>query len=92
MLMRDEPVASVVQEALEAYASGRFETQAEVMRFLQDNPLFPKDNRGIVRHQRVTVLLNQPVYAGYIEAPNWDVSLRQGQHEPLISFETYQKI
>ncbi len=92
MLKRDEPVASIVQEALEGYASGRFETQAEVMRFLQEHPLFPKDSRGIVRHQRVCGLLNQPVYAGYIQAPEWDISLRAGQHEPLVSFQTWQRI
>ncbi|MBP7338938.1 MAG: recombinase zinc beta ribbon domain-containing protein [Niveispirillum sp.] len=92
MLKRDEPAASVVQEALEGYASGRFETQADVMRFLQEHPLFPKDSRGRIRHQRIHVLLNQPVYAGYVEAPEWDVSLRVGQHEPLISFQTYQRI
>ena len=92
MLKRTEPVASIVQEALEGYASGRFETQADVMRFLQDNPLFPKDNSGRVRHQRVGVLLNQCVYAGYVEAPDWDIALRPGQHEPLISFQTYQRI
>jgi site-specific DNA recombinase len=92
MLTRDEPAASVVQEALKGYASGRFETQADVMRFLQDNPLFPKDSTGSVRHQRVAVLLNQYAYAGYIEAPKWGVSLRPAQHEPLISFQTYQRI
>jgi hypothetical protein len=32
------------------------------------------------------------VYAGYVEAPKWGISLRNGQHEPLISFETYKKI
>jgi len=92
MLKRDEPVASIVQEALEGYASGRFASQADVMRFLQDHPVFPKDARGIVRHQRVAVLLSQCAYAGYVEAPNWGVSLRAGQHEGLISFQTYQRI
>ncbi len=92
MLTRDEPIASVVQEALEGYANGRFETQADVMRFLQDNPLFPKDSRGIVRHQRVSVLLNQCCYAGYVEAPRWGITMRPGEHEPLISFETFQRI
>ncbi|XHB98212.1 recombinase zinc beta ribbon domain-containing protein [Nitratireductor sp. ac15] len=92
MLKRDEPVASVIQEALEGYANGRFDTQADVMRFLQDNPLFPKDARGIVRHQRVSVLLNQCVYAGYVEAPKWGVEMREGQHEPIISAKTYQRI
>lgn len=92
MLVLDEPVASVMREALEGYASGRLENPAEVMRFLQANPLFPKDSTGVVRHQRVAVLLNQPIYAGYVEAPKWDVSLRPGQHEALISFETYRRI
>lgn len=92
MLQRKEPVASVVREALEGYASGRFESQADVMRFLQENPLFPKDATGIVRHQRVHVLLTQVVYAGYVEAPNWDVSRRPRQHEPIISLETFQRI
>jgi site-specific DNA recombinase len=92
MLVRDEPVASVVQEALEGYASGRFESQADVMRFLQDNPLFPKDASGIVRHQRVGILLAQCAYAGYIEAPSWGVPLRAAQHEALISYQTYQRI
>ncbi len=92
MLKRHEPVASIVQEALEGYASGRFELQADVMRFLQDNPLFPKDGTGIVRNERVSQLLRQPAYAGYIEVPSWDVSLRKGQHKPLISLETWQRI
>lgn len=30
LLVRDEPAASIVQEALEGFASGRFQTQAEV--------------------------------------------------------------
>lgn len=92
MLQPQEPTASVVREALEGYASGRFETQADVMRFLQDNPLFPKDSTGTVRHQRVNVLLTQCAYAGYVEAPNWDVSRRLGQHEALISYETFERI
>lgn len=87
-----EPAASVVREALEGYVSGRFENQAAVMRWLQDNPLFTKDATGIVRHNRVGQLLRQPIYAGYIEAPNWNIGLRKGQHEPLISFETFQRI
>lgn len=41
---------------------------------------------------RVTQVLNQCAYAGFVEAPNWAVTMRQGHHEPLISFETYQLI
>ena len=73
MLVRHEPEATVVQEALEGYASGRFETQADVMRFLRDNPLFPR--KGLVLNHRVFQLLSQPVYAGYVEATSWGVTL-----------------
>lgn len=92
MLRREEPVASVVREALEGYAAGRFDTQADVMRFLHDHPLFPKDSRGIVRNQRVSILLRNPIYAGYVEAPKWNVPLTEAQHEGLISFETFKRI
>jgi site-specific DNA recombinase len=32
------------------------------------------------------------VVSGYVEAPEWGVALRKGQHEGLISFETYERI
>ncbi|MER2511208.1 MAG: recombinase family protein [Nitrosomonas ureae] len=92
MLVRDEPLASIVTEALEGFANGRFETQSEVKRFLDASAHYPKDNSGEVRFQRVTDLLNKVVYSGYIEVPTWNISLRKAQHEPLISFETFQKI
>ncbi len=93
LLVRDEPIASILQEALEGYASGRFDTKYEVKRFLESFDVIPKDlPNGEIRHQRVADYLSRPLYAGYIEVPNWDVSLRKGHHEGLISMETYNKI
>ena len=92
LLVRDEPLASIIQEAMEGYASGRFELQAEVKRFLETFPEFPRDRNGDVRNQRVTDILTKAVYAGYVEAPKWDVGLREGKHEGLISFETFRQI
>ena len=93
VLVRDEPNASALQEALEGYASGRFETQVEVKRFLERQPSFPKDlPDGEIRNQRVNDMLTRVIYAGYVEAPNWNISLRKGQHEGLISFESFEKI
>lgn len=82
-----------MREALNGYAIGRFASQAEVQRFLESDPLFPKDLKdGRLRPMTVNRLLKKPVYAGYVEAPKWGVSLRKGQHEGLISFETFQRI
>jgi len=92
ILARDEPLASIVAEALEGYASGRFATKAEVRNFLQKQPEFPKPRSGEITHERVNVLLTQKLYAGLIEAPAWGVSEREGKHEPLISYAIYKKI
>jgi DNA invertase Pin-like site-specific DNA recombinase len=92
VLVRDEPLASVIVEALEGYAAGRFETQADVARFFEAHPLFPKERSGIVRRNRAADILRCPLYAGYIEAPGWGVSLRPARHEGLISFQTFQRI
>ncbi|MEM9099375.1 MAG: hypothetical protein AAGC79_12730 [Pseudomonadota bacterium] len=93
ILVPDEPMASTVREALQGYADGRFVSQAEVQRFLESDPLFPKDRKdGPLRAMTVTRLLKKVVYAGYVEAPKWQVSAREGQHEGLISYETHLRI
>ena len=93
LLVRNEPLASIIQEALEGYASGYFDTQVEVKRFLESQPDFPKDlPNGEIRNQRITDILKRAVYAGMVEAPGWNVSRREGRHEGLISYQTYLKI
>jgi site-specific DNA recombinase len=86
------PGSAPEREALEGYARGRFQLQAEVKRFLESRPEFPKAASESVRNQNVTNILVRSVYAGFVEARNWGVTLRKGHHEPLISAETYRKI
>ncbi len=93
LLTRDEPIASIVKEALEGYASGRFSGQADVKRFLESQPDFPKDlPNGQIRQQKVTDMLNRVIYAGYMEHEPWGITCRKGHHETLISLETYETI
>ena len=91
-LVRDEPLASIIQEGLEGYASGRFGSQAEVKRFFESNALFPKDRHGQVSNERVNQILTQVIYAGCVAVPRWNVSLRRGRHDGLISLETFEVI
>lgn len=92
-LVRNEPLASVVQDALEGFATGRFACQSEVKRYLEGQPLYPKDKpNGEIRPMSITRLLRKAIYAGYVSAPEWGVSLRQGRHEPLISLATFERI
>jgi site-specific DNA recombinase len=93
VMVRDEPLASIVTEALEGFASGRFGSQVEVKRFLERQPDYPKDlPTGEIRNQRIKDLLTQPLYAGYLELPRWGVTFRKAQHEGLISLATYERI
>lgn len=92
ILAPNEPVSTALVEALEGFATGRFQTRAEVRRFLESHPGYPKPASGRLSRSKISDTLRRPVYAGYVEAPKWGVSLRKGQHEPLISFETFQKI
>ncbi len=92
MLVPEEPIAGIVRDALEGYASGRFESVVEVQRFLQAQPAFARKRKGKVHYQSVYDMLTRSIYAGYIDVPKWNLSLHPGKHEPLISFETWQKI
>lgn len=91
LVMRQEPAASIVQEALEGFANGRFETQAEVQRFLNDCPDYPRGVSGKVSGQHAHDVLTHMLYAGYYKYPNWGIGLTEAKHEALISYETYLK-
>ncbi len=89
----DTVLGSIVKEALEGYASGRFASQTEVKRFLERQPDYPKDMAGgLIRPQTIPRLLGKEAYAGLVGAPNWGIPFRPGQHKALISLETFQKI
>ncbi len=93
LLVRNEPVASIVQEGLEGYATGRFASQAELKRFFESQPAFPKDlPNDLIRQQRVSEMLTRIIYAGYVEYEPWGVTRRKGQHDGLVSLETWEQI
>jgi site-specific DNA recombinase len=93
IIIPDQPVASSIAKALEGFASGLLASQAEVQRFLENDPYFPKSrDDGSIRMTTVTRLLTNSIYAGYVESQIINVDVRKGQHEWLISFETHQKI
>ena len=92
LMMRQEPVASIIAEGLEGFASGRFETASEVRFFYESQPAYPKGGNGKVHLQRVLDHFECVIYAGFLEVRKWGISLQPAKHKPLISFETWQKI
>lgn len=89
ILNRIEPEASIIKEALEGFANGRFENQVEVQNFFQSKKFL---GRKYISLDSVKRILTRCVYAGYIEYKPWSVSRRIGHHEPIISLETFEKI
>lgn len=92
VLVRDEPLASIITEALEGMASGRFQTQSEVRQFLQHQEAFPKNRYGKVTDETANRILTRVLYAGMVEKPEWGITIHKGQHEGLVSYDTFLKV
>ncbi len=85
-----EPEATNVRTALEGFATDRFETQADMARYLGEQDFIGKSK---VPFQLANRLLARVwIYAGFIQYEPWEVVRRQGHHQPLIDLATYQKI
>ena len=90
VLVRDEPVASIIEQVFIDFASGKFESVIEVVRYLKAQPAWPRSRNGDVGYQRVYDMLTRRFYAGYIDFPKWGISFVKGQHEPLVSMQTWK--
>lgn len=85
VLAPKDPVARIIKTALNGFAVGHFETQAEVKRYLESEPDYPKNNRGEVRCEEVVRMLTRPIYAGYIH-------MLKGHHEGIVIYENFAAI
>ena len=93
VLVPVEPQASIIKEALEGFASGRFASKTDMRNFLQEKQFYFRKKTGTVHLSQATRLLERaPIYAGFIEYEPWGVKRREGHHEPLISRKTLELI
>lgn len=92
LLVPEEPHALILREALEGYASGTLNEQMDVVRFLQAKGFTNRNGKKLQYVTQVRRLLSRPIYAGYIEYEEWEITRRKGHHEGLISVETYERI
>lgn len=75
LMVRDDPDASIIQEALENYAYGVLDTQNEVAQFLERKGLIikrraknrTKNGMSVIHHSFVGRMLTNILYAGYID-------------------------
>lgn len=92
LLVKDEPKASIIKEALEGFSQGTLQTQKDVQIFLQSRGFFHILKGDRVHLEQVKRLLIRLLYTGYISYPKWKIPLVKGHHEALISMETFKNI
>jgi len=92
MLIHDEPMAGILKSVFEGFANGRFDSIAAIVRYLEAMPDFPRDGRGLIRYSRVKNILTHPIYAGMVHAPTWKITLREGQHEAIVSKTIFERV
>ena len=91
MLFPDEPLANIVRDAFEGYTMGRFETQAEIQRFFETFPDFPRNSKGEITRRRVKDVLTNPLYTGNICTETYGIDWLKGHHEPVVAVSTFEK-
>ena len=89
LLTPKEPEAYHLRVALEGLADGSFHRLVDCCRYLVENGFWSgqKPERYIDKFKDIAI---DVIYAGYIEYPQWEVDLRKGHHEPIVSFEVYE--
>lgn len=89
LLRPKEPEASLIKEALEAFARGILMTQRDVQDFLN-----ARNFKGVgnIYLEGVKRLLTEPLYAGLIEYKPWGITRRKGHHEAIISVDIFEQI
>ena len=92
IIVPEEPAASVIKEAFEGLATGRFQTTAEVKRFFELSGTIRKNRHGEVNWQTVRDILRRPLYAGYIALKADNGKLLPAKHQPLVSFAVWRKV
>jgi site-specific DNA recombinase len=81
----------ILAQAIEGFANGIYVRKIDVCKFLVEKGFWTKQipERYI---DKLTYLLKDSFYAGFIEYPEWEVSRRVGKHMGIISLETYEMV
>lgn len=88
ILTAREPHAFIFKDAIEKYRDGVLLTQEEVKLYLhREYKMKDLSNRPSL--STTVAVLRNPLYAGYIEYPDWDIAFMKARHEGFISLETY---
>ena len=86
-----EQSLEILKPALEMFATGVLSRKIDVCRYLVERRYWgeQKPERYI---DKLANILIDPFYCGDVEYPAWEITRRQGQHQGIISRETFESI
>jgi len=88
IIVTDPAVAPIVAKLFEWYASGQYSLK-EVARLARDAGLVYRRTGAKVPVSTIHSILRTRLYTGWYE---WNGKMIQGQHEPLISVELWERV
>ena len=88
-LLHDEGKAELVRRAFEEFASGKYQ-QRELLQKLTRWDLRTRRGQRLAP-QSLRALLRNRLYAGWVELPKWDISVR-GDFEPIVSEAVFDRV
>jgi site-specific DNA recombinase len=92
LLMPVQPIADIISEGMAAFAENRLKRQVDLQNFFISKGLPSLLGKKTINLELVNRILTQPLYTGFVEFQEWEISKRPGKHKALISEELYQKI
>jgi len=90
-LFKPNEEGKILALAMEGFANRTFLRLIDVCRFLVEKGFWKKQSPEKYIDKLKHIFLD-PFYCGDIEYPAWDVKRTKGQHEGIISPETYERI
>jgi DNA invertase Pin-like site-specific DNA recombinase len=89
---RKEPAATILQEALEKYASGEIVDQTGIMTYINQHPKFPASGMPKANYNFIRRFLKCPIYTGWFALPKRGIPYQEWKMEPIISRETHEVV
>lgn len=86
------PVTNIIAQGLNNFADNRLLGQVDLLKYYKSKNLHGLLGRKDIYFEFVKRVLSDPIYAGLVEYPEWGVVRRRGQHEGIISEETFNMI
>lgn len=87
-----QPITDIIAEGLTDFAENRLKSQTDLRNFFESKNLYGLLGKKKIILEHVKRMLTQPLYTGFVEHKDWNISKRQGHHKAIITEDIYDKI